>query len=84
MGSGRAGLHTNITPTLLSALQGERGEKGERGEQVSCEGFRRWDDLEAVLAQPPVSFFSTGQRWPSWNPWTPRPPWPQGDHLALR
>lgn len=48
----------------------------------------RWDDLEAVLAQPPVSFFSTGQRWPSWNPWTPRPPWPQGDHpspaLGLR
>lgn len=38
MGLGRAGLPTNIAPTLLFAHQGERGEKGERGEQVSWMG----------------------------------------------
>lgn len=30
-----------------------------------------------------VSFFSTGQRRPSWPPWTSRPSWPQGDQPAL-
>lgn len=83
---GEVGIPANVglTQFFVSRENEERKESVENrytlgrhpgaGLPEACAGWH---------AQPPIFFFSAGQRWPSWPPWTTWPSWSQGDDPAL-